>query len=430
MDLPQRGPQRVPLRLPPHHRLLAQTPQGQPRPHQLRQRSRSLLRPPVDRHRRRGVTTGVRRRRPPDRGERGGGAEDAPQGRGVDQGEGGRRGRRRVVVGIGQGGQGEGGVGGALEPPLRAEAQQILEPALEAVGHRQPGAERAAVAAEVREGDREDVLRRDGRRAGGQGPGEAAEGVQVRPRPERAGGALELLGGHVERSSRGVVAVGLQRLARVGLDAAGQPEVDELQPRPRVALRPEQHVGRLDVQVQHPARVGVGQRVQQPQEHRPEPRPAQRRAVWARQGLQRAARGQLHRQPGAACAEGAAALRRRGGVHDAVLEHGHDRRMIERRDRPHLRPQHREHVAPPRRRRGDPLDRDREARRLVHRAQHDAHAAAPQHVPHHEVPEPDRPHAQRAYPPWGSEHDTCGFPDGPDRCTSPSPDGVDTGVGA
>jgi hypothetical protein len=153
--------------------------------------------------------------------------------------------------------------------------------------------------------------------------GQAAQGVQVGPRPHGSPLAGELLGRHVAGGAAH------QRVVAGLAEAAGDAEVGEPY---LLGLCIDEHVRRLQVEVHHPTRVGMGQGVEQGEEHPPGGGPVDPSAP-AGQG---AALHQLHGDPWAARLETATRQQRFGLPHPAGVEHVHHAGVVEVGRLPHL----------------------------------------------------------------------------------------------
>ena len=196
---------------------------------------------------------------------------------GADPGE--LVGRRRGVVGEGGGDRRDRAVVhrlaevaqvvGGHRGPLVASAGLLLEepqqPVLQPVGDGEARQEGRRLAEEVGLDHGLEIGLHEGQLAGDEAPREAADGVQIRPRPVVPPAPRELLRGHVLHGAREVFAeTGPAPL----VDGVGRAEVGELDARPGVVGAGQEHVGGLDVPVDHAPGVRVGEGVQHPQADR------------------------------------------------------------------------------------------------------------------------------------------------------------------
>jgi hypothetical protein len=205
-------------------------------------------------------------------------------------------------------------VGGLKRPVprlVREQHRDELDEARRHVGHARHEARR-------RRGQARDHARRisgagEGAEARAELEGHRAHGEEIAPRAEALEGTRALLGGHVLDGADHRVAI------EPALDAAARPanardaEVEQRRAHVGAELL-EQHVLGLDVEVEHPAGVRVGQRLEHLEQHAADEGPAKIRADEA---AERGAVAVGHHQQG-----------RAGGVADQV-EDGDDARVAE-----------------------------------------------------------------------------------------------------
>ena len=263
---------------------------------------------------------------------------------------------------LGQGAQGVGGVGGPLEPVGGVDGHQGREPLGKGSGQGLnwlKGGQRVVevLAKEGGGGVSEGVC------ATGEAPGHDAHGIQVGPGTKGVGLAADLLGGHVGGGAR----------HRVGwppgdgevLGGEHQPEVRELDP---LGLGVEQHVAGLDVPVDQPPGVGVGQGLEHIEQDLPKGRPG-KAAPLSQQG---AALHELHGEPGKAGGR-VGALGLLPGGHPVVVDRG-DPGVVEACCRADLKGELPHAVAIAGDARVQHLERHRRAVLPVHRPEHRRHA--------------------------------------------------------
>ena len=221
----------------------------------------------------------------------------------------------------------------------------------------------------------------------------APEAVQVGPGPVVPPSTQELLGRHVRRGSPAEGVAG-------GSHGVGDPEVRELDLARRGGV---EHVRQLQVAVDHPAGVCVGQGIQQAGEDPLDLGPAQGAHV-VRQG---GALHELHRQVGRARHQAAPA--RLCGLlrHGPVVQHHRDVGMLEGSDRAHLVAERLHEHRPRGPLGGEHLHRHAHTLREVARTPHLAHAAPANPRLEHERAESNPPlivtrasaHGQECVPP-------------------------------
>ena len=332
---PERRPEQVALGHASHQRDAAQAPQTEPCTHQVERALRRL-----------------------------GGAPVGPHGGGLRPHGGGGVARRGDLV------QDREGVRRALEPIDGVLLQQDLQPRIEASGHGGRGRELRDRLRRVGEEVVVELAAHERGVAGGEDPRQAADRVEVGPGAEVAGAHLELLGRHVRRAAEDVV--GEQRGRVLLAQQLRDPEVRDLDAGAEVVGARHEDVRSLDVPVDHPPGVRVGERLQERPQDGQELGP---REVGAEVGEGASTRHLHHedRRPGHQ-------VTRRGdlgfGGDRAVLEHHHDARVVEPRHCPHLAAERRDELRIARLMPQQDLRRDRDALLDVHPAPHFAHAAA------------------------------------------------------
>ena len=332
-------PQVVALPHPPDEGDRAQPPQAEPGAHEPQRPALAVLAPPR-----------LRQPRPTSWIDRGGLATAAvhlggehPQRRRL---EGDLLGGQLVFVGpgrqVGGGdrgrlalhgrklGEGQRRVGRANVAIRRVLGHQAFQPLVEALGHRVERLEGGRWLGELR------VHQRRPLQAGvGQAPADelvdhAAEGVEVGVGTVVVEVAADLLGRHEVRRAHGPL---LARCRQPGvLQRVRDAVVGELVARPQIVAAADQHVVGLDVTMEHPPGVGVGQCVEDLQQQA-----AQVGEGHAVLGLaQRAFAGVLHHQVGTALHELEVAGPRRLPRNAPVVEEPHDAGVIELRGCLHL----------------------------------------------------------------------------------------------
>jgi hypothetical protein len=298
VDLPERGPQRVTLLGAAHERDRPDAVEPQAHVQQAHGVRGALAASPVHGHGR--PSLGQRHRgevQIPQAGQvvedlgRGGDGRGRGEGHGavLDRIAGGVRG----AIGLGQGHlpQDRRRVRRAHEAPVVVLLQEAAQPRLEVAGHREARRQQRRRQRQVRGQDASHGPAAVGRQPGGQLPGHAADGVQIRPGAVVAPAALDLLGRHVRgrahhRPLGASALVGLLHVERVGHTEIREFDI------PRTPA-PE-HVLGLQVAVDDPVRVGMTQRVEQREQHRAQHGPVQRDIPPP----QRPALDQLHDQVG------------------------------------------------------------------------------------------------------------------------------------
>jgi hypothetical protein len=203
---------------------------------------------------------------------------------------------------------------------------------------------------------------------GDERPGEAAEGVEIGPRPLVAPRPGELLGRHVAR--RAARRERLRRGLGVGLALRlRQAEVAEQVARRSVGPEVAEHVARLQVAVDHPARVRVRERAEHVAQQDAQAGPVARAAT----GVERAPVGELHGQKRAARGQHARGRRLDLLGHAAELVEPNDAGMVQPRHRLELVVERREHRSP-HRLADHHLERHRQTARPMHAPPDASHA--------------------------------------------------------
>ena len=387
MDRAQRCPEHVPLPLPPHEGNRTQREQPQPGPRQRRRAHRRARRPPRGWKRRRSAPIALHRVGHPFPSRR---LRCLPRHRPVD---GQREEPRRLLADrdgrhvhprpgrrVAQIDERRRRIGRAAEAVSRRLGQHAAEPRAEALGHGDLAAQRRHRRGLV---SPQRLLHADprlpeGRPPAGEAVGEAPDGVEIGPWPEPVQGAVDLLWRHVVRRPREPVSQGRGVL----VEPVGDAEVGELDGAGRGA---QEHVPRLDVAVDDAAGVGVGERVEQAEEHGAEPGPGEAGGHV----VQGAVRHQLHHEVRRPRDDRAEAPRDRRSGDLALVEDHHDARVIERRRRAHLVAKRRAERVVRGERAPDDLDRHRHARADVDPAMDRAHGAAADHAVEAEASEQD-----------------------------------------
>lgn len=215
------------------------------------------------------------------------------------------------------------GVGRALEPIGRPLGKEALDPRVEPRRHREDGLEwrRGRVQMAVHELVAVDVA--EWSLVAGEAVGDDPERIEVGPRPLVAPQPRHLLGRHVAKGSGDVELVFAGAVAVP--ECAGDSEVRDLDPVARIRLTGEEHVGRLEIAMQHAARVGVCQRIQDVEQELAQERPVEH----STRGVEGPAGDQLHRQVGAAGREPSVGGRGRLALHAPLVEEHHDVAMVQ-----------------------------------------------------------------------------------------------------